>query len=323
MTEIPFARPSSTVVLVRPGAGEPEIFMARRHEKSSFGAAYAFPGGVVDPEDKAVHEFCTGMSTFDADANLGVKGEGLDYYSAGIRELFEETGVLLANIDRVGEPLRAARDALNDGSDNWADFVTRHELMLRCDALHYISHWVTPPSEDKRYTTRFFLAALPEGQEATHCGGELTESCWRTAQAFLAAGRAGELVLHHPTGQDTREHCAAQDFCRTPRMGTRMRGLGRDYVVAHGRVSRWAQGDRHAWRARLPGIRRVTYFGPRLEPYVELRPGIRRLVAPNPSMMTGARHEYLPRRAKRMSPLSTRVPAIESHIEKHHSVRGR
>ena len=199
MTEIPYARPSSTVVLVRPGAGEPEIFMVRRHAKSSFGAAYAFPGGVVDPEDKAVHDYCTGMSTYDADANLGVKGEGLDYYSAAIRELFEETGVLLANVEKVGEPLRAARDALNDGSDNWAEFVTRHELMLRCDALHYISHWVTPPSEDKRYTTRFFLTALPEGQEASHCGGELTESCWRSAQDFLAAGRAGELVLHHPT----------------------------------------------------------------------------------------------------------------------------
>jgi len=31
----------------------------------------------------------------------------------------------------------------------------------------------------------------------------------------------------------------------------------------------------------------VSGFGPRMEPYTELRPGIRRLVAPNPSMMTG------------------------------------
>ena len=199
MSEISFARPSSTVVLVRPGDNEPEVFMVRRHARSSFGAAYAFPGGVVDPEDKAVHEFCVGDNARAADANLGVKGEGLDYYSAAIRELFEESGVLLADTANVEEDLRAARDALNDGSDNWADFVHRHALKLHCDAVHYISHWVTPPSQSQRYSTRFFVAALPEGQGASHCGGELTESCWATARATLDAGRAGKLMLHHPT----------------------------------------------------------------------------------------------------------------------------
>ena len=180
MSDFASARPSSTVVLVRPGANEPELFMVRRHAESSFGAAYAFPGGVVDPEDRRVHEFCTGLSTFDADANLGVKGSGLDYYSAAIRELFEESGVLLADVDKVAEGLQVARDALNDGSDNWDDFVCRNTLLLDCASLHYISHWVTPQSMARRYSTRFFLAALPDGQRALHCGGELTESCWNT-----------------------------------------------------------------------------------------------------------------------------------------------
>lgn len=199
MSEAPYARPSSTVILVRQGDGEPELFMVRRHEKSSFGSAYAFPGGVVDPEDKSVHDFCRGISSREADSRLGVKGEGLDYYSAAIRELFEESGVLLANPDGVTEGLDAARDALNDNSDNWADFVARNELELHCDALHYISHWITPPSEPKRYSTRFFVTAMPERQSAIHCGGELTDSCWRTAHHVLAAGRAGDIVLHYPT----------------------------------------------------------------------------------------------------------------------------
>lgn len=173
--------------------------MVRRHAESAFGAAYAFPGGVIDPEDKLVHEYCTGLSTFDADAKLGVKSDGLDYYSAAIRELFEETGVLLGNVEQVDEDLVAARDALNDRSDNWADFVRRHSLMLDCGSLHYISHWVTPPSQPKRYSTRFFLAALPDGQWATHCGGELTESQWATAHDTLVAGREGRITLHYPT----------------------------------------------------------------------------------------------------------------------------
>jgi 8-oxo-dGTP pyrophosphatase MutT (NUDIX family) len=187
------------VVLARPGEAEPELFMVRRHEDSSFGAAYAFPGGVVDPEDRAVHDYCVGLSPEEADSRLGVRGEGLDYYSAAIRELFEESGVLLADAGRATEALEPARAALNDCSDNWADFVVRNKLQLRCDELHYFSHWITPPSLEKRYSTRFFIAAMPEGQTAVHCGTELVDSRWSTATEALEAGRAGELRLHFPT----------------------------------------------------------------------------------------------------------------------------
>jgi 8-oxo-dGTP pyrophosphatase MutT (NUDIX family) len=173
--------------------------MVRRHENSSFGAAYAFPGGVVDPEDRAVHAYCGGVSAREANARLGVDGKGLDYYSAAIRELFEEAGVLLADVDCVGESLSDVRDALNEGNDNWADFVTRNDLRLHCDALHYFSHWITPPSLEKRYSTRFFVAAMPAGQAASHCGTELIDSRWSTAADMLEAGRSGDLHLHFPT----------------------------------------------------------------------------------------------------------------------------
>lgn len=173
--------------------------MVRRHEKSSFGSAHAFPGGVVDPEDSEVHEFCHGLTGAEANARLGVEGNGLDYYSAAVRELFEETGVLLADLSRLDENLASVRDALNDGSLSWADFVRRNELPLDCENLHYFSHWITPPMLPKRYSTRFFLTTLPEGQEAVHCGGELTESCWTTATDMLAAGRRGDVKLHFPT----------------------------------------------------------------------------------------------------------------------------
>ena len=199
MSDIAYARPSSTVVLVRATDGEPEIFLVQRHARSSFGAAYAFPGGVVDPEDAEVHDYCRGVSSRTADANLGVKDGGLDYYSAAVRELFEESGALLANPDEVAEGPEAARDALNDNSEDWANFVARNELELNCDQLHYIGHWITPEQQARRYDTRFFLAVMPEGQQANHCGGELTNSCWVTAHDALAAGREGRIILHFPT----------------------------------------------------------------------------------------------------------------------------
>lgn len=199
LADIPIARPSATVILVRDVDGVAEIFMVRRHKTSSFGAAYAFPGGVVDPEDAAVRSNCAGVSAADANARLGVESGGLDYYSAAVRELFEEAGVLLADVADVDENLQTVRDGLNDGSVNWADFVKQNELQLRCDDLHYVSHWVTPEQMPKRYSTRFFVAALPAGQSALHCGGELTESCWNTATDMLAAGRRGDAKLHFPT----------------------------------------------------------------------------------------------------------------------------
>jgi len=199
LTDIAPARPSSTVVVARAGKPEPELFMVRRHAESSFGAAYAFPGGVVDDDDAAVHEFCTGLGGRHANSRLGVKARGLDLYSAAIRELFEESGVLLAASENLDEDLGAVRDALNDGTESWADFVTRNQLDLQCDKLHYFGHWVTPPTLPRRYSTRFFLAGLPQGQTAMHCGGELTDSRWVSAHDMLEAGRVGDVELHFPT----------------------------------------------------------------------------------------------------------------------------
>ena len=199
MSNVVFARPSATVVLARPGPHDPELFMVRRHEDSSFGSAYAFPGGVVDADDTLVHRYCTGLSILEADAHLGVRGDGLDLYTAAIRELFEETGVLLADAQGIRVDLQQARDALNDGSGRWSDFVSQNELGLQCDELHYFAHWVTPRALERRYSTRFFLARMPEGQQASHCGGELTDSRWATAHDMLDAERAGEVELHFPT----------------------------------------------------------------------------------------------------------------------------
>lgn len=199
MTEIAYARPSSTVVLAREAAEAPELFMVLRHAESSFGDAWAFPGGVVDEDDAAVHEYCRGISITEADSHLGVKAGGLKLYSAAIRELFEESGVLLADSDAVAKDLASVRDALNAGADSWADFVARNNLALRCDRLHYFSHWVTPQILSKRYSTRFFLSEMPTDQHALHCGGELTDCRWIGAHDMLEAGRAGEVELHFPT----------------------------------------------------------------------------------------------------------------------------
>lgn len=186
------------MVLARAAAGAPELLLVQRHRRSAFGGAHAFPGGVLEAADSRVYDHCVGVSAAEADALLNIDG-GLAYFSAAVRELFEESGVLLAAVGRGGIDLGAARDALNDSSLDWRTFVSENKLQLHCDALHYFSFWITPEALPRRFSTRFFLAAMPDDQAAAHCGVELTDSCWLRAADALAASHDGSISLHVPT----------------------------------------------------------------------------------------------------------------------------
>jgi 8-oxo-dGTP pyrophosphatase MutT (NUDIX family) len=199
-------RPSSTVMLVRDGTAAPEILMLKRHVNSAFGDVYVFPGGVVDPCDTKVHDCCDSPCAEVANSMLGTP-DALSFFSAAIRELFEETGVLLAGPTWVEaaqtgiapEDIERARHQLIQGEISWDCFVRERNLTLGSQALHYFAHWVTPEGEPKRFSTRFFVAAIPAEQKASHDGFELTDSCWKTASDVLAAQRSGRMRLVYAT----------------------------------------------------------------------------------------------------------------------------
>jgi len=198
---------SSTVVVLRDAQGGPEVLLVRRHSKASFGASHAFPGGLHEDVDADVADLCDGCTESAACDCLGIDTEGLKYYSAAIRELFEETGVLLARRNSAegvatlveNNDFDEARHRIHSGELSWRSFLLQHDLRLACDQLHYFSYWVTPRDRRRRYTTRFFVCALPQGQQASHDGTELTDSCWLTPTNALHAADAGELVLPPPT----------------------------------------------------------------------------------------------------------------------------
>jgi len=173
--------------------------MVQRHASSSFGKAYAFPGGVLDEADSKVEEFCSGLDTAEAKRRLDVTTGGLDFYVAAVRELFEETGVLLATSDNSTEALGTLRERLNKNLISWTEFVRETGTLMLCNELHYFSHWITPDHLPKRYTTRFFVAEWPAGQVAQHDEHELTNSAWISAADALQAGKDGSMTLHYPT----------------------------------------------------------------------------------------------------------------------------
>jgi 8-oxo-dGTP pyrophosphatase MutT (NUDIX family) len=66
-------------------------------------------------------------------------------------------------------------------------------------ALVKFSRWITPPEVKTRFDTHFFLAALPEGQEARVDGAECVDFGWFTPQDALAAAHREEILLVFPT----------------------------------------------------------------------------------------------------------------------------
>lgn len=201
------ALPSATVVIVRDSPDGPELLLVKRRGGDVFGDSYAFPGGVVDADEGLAHAFCQNLSAEDADALLGVSEGGLDYYVAVIRELFEETGILLAR-DNRGEWVDGDSVPQEDRVQvdrrvlPWSEFMRSRGLRMACDALHYFAHWETPLHRPKRWSTRFFLAEMPAGQSVSHDGSELTDSCWLSAAEALSSGQQGRLQLPFPTARN-------------------------------------------------------------------------------------------------------------------------
>ena len=209
-------RPAATVVVIRQGGEGPEVLMVKRHARAAFASSYVFPGGVLEPDDDLAQDRCEELGAAVANSNLGIERNALSYYSAAFREVLEETGVWLpppevsiASIDR-----QVVRDGLNDGSLGWLEFLERHDLRLPCNLLHYIAYWVTPRTEPKRFSTRFFLAKMPRDQAAKHDGCELTDSCWMKPQDVLQAGSAGNMLLPYPTRSTLRDIAEFEDVAQ-------------------------------------------------------------------------------------------------------------
>lgn len=179
-------RPAATVMLVRDSDGTGvEVFMMRRTTKAAFaGGMYVFPGGAVDAEDSS-------------------------YEVAAIRECFEEAGVLLArsvngDIMRLDEAhvqdrFSTYRHAVHRGERSMTSVLAEENLTAMVDQLQWVSHWVTPFGEVRRFDTRFFVASMPPDQEPLHDDLETVDSLWVTPGEALSRARRGDLVMLPPT----------------------------------------------------------------------------------------------------------------------------
>jgi 8-oxo-dGTP pyrophosphatase MutT (NUDIX family) len=110
--------------------------------------------------------FMGGVWVFPGGAVDAGEGEGdAAHRVAAVRELAEEAGIVL---DDPG-------------------------------ALVKFSRWITPAEVVVRFDTHFFLAPMPDGQDATIDGDEIVDQGWFTPAGALAAHERGEIELVFPT----------------------------------------------------------------------------------------------------------------------------
>ena len=211
---------AATVLLLRDApdrAGQRprlEVLLLERHLDSDFaGGALVFPGGKVDPADRTFDAGrWTGEPLSRWAERLGVDdpADALGLLVAGVRETFEEAGVLLArredgtaltDEDLATPSFVRARQRLagRDAAGGFEAWLSDEELVLDLGALALWSWWVTPEGQHKRFDTRFLVAVLPEGQHAQHDDVETTSLRWATPAEALAAHERGEATVIFPT----------------------------------------------------------------------------------------------------------------------------
>jgi 8-oxo-dGTP pyrophosphatase MutT (NUDIX family) len=94
------------------------------------------------------------------------------------------------DISSEGDPIR--RCALRETSEETGVVLTETDL-------HPWAHWITPEIEPRRYDTTFFVAAMPDDQQAADISGETDHADWSTPGQALAAQRMGRISMLPPT----------------------------------------------------------------------------------------------------------------------------
>ncbi len=216
MTEPAVPNPASTVVLVRPDPqGHTEIFMNRRPERmETYAGVYVFPGGSVEVDDSSEKMFALtrGLSLAQAQHLLGSQltpEQSLAHWVAAVRELFEESGVhffvngkgkpLFKSHEQALARLSQKRKALQQGELSFASLLESEQLHCDISRLIYFFHRITPEHYRIRFDTRFYLAALPSGQDPVHDSEEVAETLWITADNALERAESGNFPMMPPT----------------------------------------------------------------------------------------------------------------------------
>ncbi|HEX9088146.1 MAG TPA: NUDIX hydrolase, partial [Arthrobacter sp.] len=163
---------ASSVVLLRDSPTGLETWLGYRPGSSPLGIL-AFPGGSLEASDDDAVGWLGPTPQYWAE-RMGTADVGLArrHVVGAIRELFEETGILLAGPDlsstveatSKAEWMRA-RVAVADQEKSFTEVLAKRGLSVRTDLLKPLVNWLSPDFAHRRFNTRYFAATVPMNQQ--------------------------------------------------------------------------------------------------------------------------------------------------------------
>lgn len=142
-------RDAATLIMIRDPQTSPRVLMGQRGAKAAFMPnKFVFPGGAVDETDagipmaRAMNGICHARL-----AEQAGRSDPMALVAAAIRELWEETGLVLGHSHRwLGTP-----------PPDWQSFAATGHLPSPA-GLRFVFRAITPPGRPRRFDARFFLA---------------------------------------------------------------------------------------------------------------------------------------------------------------------
>jgi 8-oxo-dGTP pyrophosphatase MutT (NUDIX family) len=189
------ARDAATVVLLREHGGGVEVLVQRRPGSMAFAPGmHVFPGGGVEASDADGGIPWRGPPDYEPFSVPPAAGPTASFRAltvAGVRETWEEAGVALV--------AAGSGAVLPEPGESLIEWLAGAGAQIAGDRLFPWVHWITPEVEERRFDTRFLVAALPEGAHARDFGVETDRSRWVTPGRALDLAAAGAMPMLPPT----------------------------------------------------------------------------------------------------------------------------
>ena len=183
----PAFKKSASVVLVRArekqsDPDDVEVLLCQRNPEGEFSGKLVFPGGHLDEGDQRHvwrKEYPTFFSQFEDFHDFPLR-------ICAIRELYEETGLLLSSTDQQQKLAKTQVGERTQRKRSIAQVFKKQGIEPALERLYAFKNWVSSPFNGYRWQVQFYLCFLePEEEELLSLNSEHVKSQWVSLRTFF------------------------------------------------------------------------------------------------------------------------------------------